>query len=69
AIALYRWLEHHGRLAGDGDVWSVNLQQNLTPTHLENLKMRGDAYMRELVEGIQRGGVTHDYDYSRSREI
>jgi hypothetical protein len=26
AIALYRWLQRHGRLAGDGDVWCVNLQ-------------------------------------------
>jgi len=28
--------------------------QNLTPAHLESLKLRGDDYMRQLIEGIQR---------------
>jgi hypothetical protein len=40
---------------------------HLTPSHWMNLKLRGDDYMRELIEGLERGRERQQ-DYSRTRE-
>ena len=40
---------------------------HLTPSHLANLKYRGDDYMRELVEDIERDRERDDDDYGRTR--
>ena len=41
--------------------------KNLTPTHLENIRLRGDDYLRELIERMERERV-HKIDYGRERE-
>jgi hypothetical protein len=41
--------------------------QNLTPSHLENIRLKGDDYLRNLVEGLQRDRA-HEIDYGRARE-
>jgi hypothetical protein len=41
--------------------------QNLTPTHLENIKRQGDDYLRYLVEDLQRDRA-YLIDYGRTRE-
>lgn len=40
---------------------------HLTPSHLANLKLRGDDYMRELIDNLERGRERQD-DYDRTRE-
>lgn len=40
---------------------------HLTPSHLANLKLRGDDYMRELIENLERGRERQE-DYGRTRE-
>ncbi len=39
----------------------------LLPNHLENIKARGDDYVRQLVEGVERNRE-RQRDYSRTRE-
>jgi hypothetical protein len=41
--------------------------QSLTPSHLENIRLRGDDYLRNLIEGLQRDRA-HEIDYGRARE-
>lgn len=41
--------------------------QNLTPTHLENIRLRGDDYLRSLIESNDRARE-HLLDYGRTRE-
>ena len=41
--------------------------QNLTPTHLENIRLRGDDYLRSLVERAERSRDRY-IDYGRERE-
>ncbi len=40
---------------------------NLTPTHLENIKRHGDAYLRSIIEAQERSNPLQ-LDYGRARE-
>ena len=40
---------------------------HLTPNHLENIRQKGDAYIRSLIEDMQRDQELRD-DYRRTRE-
>jgi Relaxase/Mobilisation nuclease domain len=50
-----------------GEGLSASDIRHLTPIHLENIKLRGDDYLRELVESLQRDRE-HEIDYGRVRE-
>jgi hypothetical protein len=41
--------------------------QSLTPNHLENIRLKGDDYLRNMIEGLQRDRA-HEIDYGRARE-
>ncbi len=50
-----------------GESLSASDVRHLTPIHLENIKLRGDDYMRNLVESLQRDRA-YELDYGRARE-
>ncbi len=41
--------------------------ENLTPTHLQNIKAKGDAYLWEMIERMERGRE-RERDWGRERE-
>jgi hypothetical protein len=41
--------------------------EHLTPTHLENIKAKGDAYLWEMIERMERGRE-RERDWGRERE-
>lgn len=50
-----------------GEGLRVSDLMHLTPSHLENIRLRGDDYVRHLVEDIQREEERKN-DYGRTRE-
>ena len=41
--------------------------EHLTPTHLENIKAKGDAYLWEMIERMERGRE-RERDWGRERK-
>jgi hypothetical protein len=50
-----------------GESLSASDIRHLTPIHLENIKLRGDDYLRGLIEGLQ-GDRAYELEYGRVRE-
>ena len=50
-----------------GDRLNPSDIQNLTPTHLENIRLRGDDYVRDMIERMEQTRAREN-DYGRERE-
>jgi hypothetical protein len=53
-----------------GEAFQPSDIRSLTPTHLEQLRLFGDGYMRQLLESFdyQRREQEQENDYGRGRE-
>jgi hypothetical protein len=50
-----------------GEGLSASDVQHLTPSHLENIKLRGDEALRQIIDSMERGRQLGQ-DYGRARE-